>query len=109
MHSCSKQLLLQDVLQSNGISSEFADTFSQLLHCHGILIEVEPEVWLIVNVGLPLDIKSLGGGCVELLRNHFGGVRQLLEEVGLYGVRYSHSYNRNYVPKLSSNRNQPTL
>lgn len=52
---------LQDILQGDGISGKLADTFSQLLHGHGVLVEVESEVGLIINVGLSLNIEGLSG------------------------------------------------
>jgi len=53
-------LLAQDILQGDGISGELADTLAQLLHRHGVLVEVESEVGLVIDVGLLLDVEALG-------------------------------------------------
>ena len=81
---CGLELLLQVILERNSISSEFADTLTQLLNSHGILVEVESEVGFVVNVGLLWEVQALSVCGIELLRNGFGGGLQLFEEVGLY-------------------------
>jgi hypothetical protein len=80
------KLLSQDTLQSIGISSELANTLSQLLYCHGVLVEIESESGLIVDVGLLLDIQRLCLLCVELLRDSFGGSLQFLEKIRLFYI-----------------------
>lgn len=82
----SLNLLLQDILQSHGISSELADTFSQLLHRHCVLVEVKSEGRLVVDVGLSLNVLGFGARCIKLLWNSFAGVHQLFKEVWLRWV-----------------------
>jgi hypothetical protein len=77
-------LLLQDALQCDGISSELADTFAQLLDGHLLLVEVKAEQGLVVDVALPLDVEAAGLRRVELLGYGGGGVVQVLEEVWLF-------------------------
>ena len=76
-------LLAEDVLEGNGISSEFRDTLAELLGGHLVLVEVEAEGSLVVDVALLLDVERAGVGSIELLRDGVGGVVELLEEVGL--------------------------
>lgn len=76
-------LLLQDVLEGDGVSGELGDTLTQLLDGHGLLVEVEAEESLVVDVGLLGDVEAGGVGGVELLGDGSGGVEEVLEEVGL--------------------------
>ena len=83
IHLCA-DLVLQDVLEGDGVSSELADTLTELLDGHLVLVEVEAEQGLVVDVGLLLDVQRGGGGGVELLGDGGIGVDELLEQVGLY-------------------------
>lgn len=74
---------LEDVLQRHGVGRELGDPLAQLLHAHGVLVEVEAEVGLVVDVRFLLDVEGGGAGGVELLGNRGGGAHHLLEEVGL--------------------------
>lgn len=76
-------LLLQDVLEGDGVSGELGDTLTQLLDGHGLLVEFEAEESLVVDVGLLGDVEAGGVGGVELLGDGSGGVEEVLEEVGL--------------------------
>lgn len=77
------ELLLEDTLEGNGVSSELADTLAELLDGHLVLVEVEAEESLIVDVGLLLEVQSSGLLSVELLGDGLLGVEELLEQVGL--------------------------
>lgn len=77
-------LLLQDVLEGDGVSGELGDTLTELLDGHGLLVEVEAEESLVVDVGLLGDVEAGGVGGVELLGDGGGGVVEVLEEVGLF-------------------------
>lgn len=77
------ELLLEDTLEGNGVSSELADTLTELLDGHLVLVEVEAEESLIVDVGLLLEVQSSGLLSVELLGDGLLGVEELLEQVGL--------------------------
>ena len=79
----SLDLLLDDVLEGNGVSSELADAFPELLNGHLVLVEVEAESGLVVDVGLLLEVKRAGGAGVKLLRDSILRVEQLLKEIGL--------------------------
>lgn len=50
------ELLLEDALKGDSISSELADTLSELLNGHLVLVEVKAEESLIIDVGLLLDV-----------------------------------------------------
>lgn len=78
-----RQLLLEDVLEGDGIGGELADTLAQLLDGHLVLVEVESEEGLVADVGLLLDVEGRGLGSVELLGDGIVGVEELLEQVGL--------------------------
>ena len=77
------ELLLEDVLEGDSVSSELADTLAELVNGHGVLVEVEAEESLVVEVLLLLNVELGGSGSVELLGNCVLAVVQLLEEVGL--------------------------
>lgn len=78
-----RQLLLEDVLEGDGIGGKLADTLAQLLDGHLVLVEVESEEGLVVDVGLLLEIQRRGAGRVQLLGDGLVGVEELLEQVGL--------------------------
>lgn len=80
------ELLLEDILKSDGVSSELADTLAELVDGHGVLVEVETEQRLVVEVRLLLEVELAGGVGVELLGNLVLAVVHLLEEVGLWMV-----------------------
>lgn len=44
------ELLLEDILEGDGVSSELADTLAELVDGHGVLVEVEAEEGLVVKV-----------------------------------------------------------
>jgi hypothetical protein len=79
----SLDLLLEDVLEGDGVSRELGDTLTQLLDGHGLLVEVEAEQSLILEVAALGDVEAGGGGSIELLGDGLGGVVQLLEKTGL--------------------------
>ena len=54
------ELLLDDVLKGDGISGELADTLTQLLDGHLVLVEVEAEERFVVDVRLLLDVERRG-------------------------------------------------
>ena len=78
------ELLLEGVLEGNGVSSELADTLTELLDSHLILVEVESEESLVLDVSLLLEIERRGLGSIELLGDVLGGVEELLEQVRLW-------------------------
>jgi hypothetical protein len=47
---CLLELLLEDLLKGDGVSSELADTLAELVDGHGVLVEVEAEETLVVEV-----------------------------------------------------------
>jgi hypothetical protein len=77
------ELFLEDALESDSISSELADTLSELLNSHLVLVEVEAEESLVLDVRLLLDVERRGLRSIELLRDRLGGVEEVLEQVGL--------------------------
>lgn len=81
------ELLFDDLLEGDSISSELADTFPELLDRHLVLVEVEAECGLVVDVGLLLQVERGSGGSVELLGYCRAGVVELLEEVRLGGKK----------------------
>lgn len=78
-HLCA-ELALQDVLQGDGVGGELADTLSQLLDGHLVLVEVEAVQGLVADVRLLLDVQRRRGRGVELLGDGLLGVEQLLEQ-----------------------------
>lgn len=78
------ELLLEDLLEGDGVSSKLADTLAELVDGHGVLVEVETEGGLVVEVRLLLEVELGGVGSVELLGNLVLAVVELLEEVGLH-------------------------
>lgn len=60
-------LLSENVLECDGISREFRDTFAKLVDSHGILVEVEAEQRLVFDVGLLWDIQGFRILGIELL------------------------------------------
>lgn len=78
-----RQLLLENVLEGDGIGCKLADTLAQLLDGHLVLVEVESEEGLVVDVRLLLEVEGRGAGRVQLLGDGLVGVEELLEQVGL--------------------------
>ena len=77
-------LLLQNLLERDGISREFRNTFSEFLDGHGLLVEVEPEQRFVVEVRFLGDLEGCGVLGVELLGDFFGGVVEGFKEGGLF-------------------------
>ena len=77
------ELLLDDALEGDGVGGELADTLTELLDGHLVLVEVEAEGGLVGDVGLLGDVEGRGLGSVKLLGNGLVGVEEVLEEVGL--------------------------
>jgi hypothetical protein len=75
-------LLLDDVLERLGVSGELADTLTELLDGHLLLVEVEAEGGLVRDVGLLLQVQAGGARGVELLGDGIAAVEELLEQVG---------------------------
>lgn len=82
------ELLLDDVLKGDSIGGELADTLTQLLDGHLLLVEVEAEERLVADVRLLLDVERRGGGGVELLGDGVVRVDELLQQVGLWTHLY---------------------
>jgi hypothetical protein len=80
------ELFLDDALEGDGIGGELADTLTQLLDGHLVLVEVEAEQGLVGDVRLLLNVQRAGLGSVELLGDGLGGVEEVLEQVGLRWV-----------------------
>jgi len=74
----SLDLSLQEPLEGDGVGSELGDTLTELLDGHGLLVEIEAEVSLVVEVLALGDVQVVGIGRVELLGDGGGGVVQLL-------------------------------
>lgn len=79
-------LLLENVLEGNGVSRELGDTLAELLDGHLLLVEVEAEGGLVVDVGLLLDVEAGSVGSIELLGDGLLGVVEILKKVGLRSV-----------------------
>lgn len=79
----SLDLLLQQLLQGDGVSRELGDTLTQLLDRHLVLVEVEAEERLVVQVAALGDVQVGSTSRVKLLGDRVLGVVQLLQEVGL--------------------------
>ena len=54
------KLLLEDALEGDGIGGELADTLTELLHGHLVLVKVEAELSLVVDVALLLKVELAG-------------------------------------------------
>jgi hypothetical protein len=78
----SLDLLAEDVLEGDSVSSEFRDTLAELLDGHLVLVEVEAELGLVVDVALLLEVERVGAVGVELLGDGVLRVVKLLEQVG---------------------------
>lgn len=78
-------LLPEDALQSNCISSKLANAFSELLNSHLFLVEIEAESRLVVDVGPLGDVQVGGSRGIEFLLNLVGRVVQVLKQVGRDG------------------------
>lgn len=76
-------LLLEDALESDSIGGELADTLTELLDGHLVLVEVEAEQSLVVDVRLLLEVEAGGLGAVKLLGDGLGGVEEVIKQVGL--------------------------
>lgn len=61
-------LLPQNVFQGGRIGSKFRDTFPQLLHSHGLLIEVEAEQRFVIDIGFLWNVEILGVAGDQFLR-----------------------------------------
>ena len=85
-HLSLLDLLLEDVLEGDGVGGELGDTLAQLLDGHLLLVEVEAEDGLVVDVGLPLDVEAVGVRGIELLGDGLLRVVEVLEKVGLRAV-----------------------
>ena len=62
-------LLLENALESDCISSKLGDTLSELLHSHRFLVEIKSKLGLISEVLLLFNIESLGILGIQLLGN----------------------------------------
>lgn len=102
-------LLSENVLEGDGISRKFRDTFPKLVDSHGILVEVEAEQRFVFEVGLLRDLQGLRTLSIELLGYFFRRVVKFLEKGGLFNVSLNEHPERpvRYIPQLSSNRSQP--
>jgi hypothetical protein len=80
---CLLELLLEDLLKGDGVSSELADALAELVDGHGVLVEVEAEETLVVEVWLLLEVELAGFRSDELLGDLVLAVVELLEEVRL--------------------------
>lgn len=82
----SRELLLESLLQSLGVSSKLADTLAKLLDGHLLLVEGEAEGGLVVDVGLALNVLGRGGSGVELLGDGIGAVEELFQQIRLFSL-----------------------
>lgn len=71
--------LAENVLQSDGISSEFRDAFPEFLHRHCFFVKIESEKRLILNVRLLWDVQSRRIFGVKLLRNFVLRIEEILQ------------------------------
>lgn len=55
------------------------------MHGHGLLVEVEAELRLVVEVALALNVEGAGVRRLELLGHAVGAVEELLQKVGRNG------------------------
>lgn len=78
-------LLLQELLQSNGVSSKLGDTFPQLLRRHRVLVQLEPEQRLVLQVRPLGDVQRGRLLALQLLGHCRVGVVQVLQQVGRDG------------------------
>jgi len=81
-HLSLLDLLAEDLLEGDGVSGELADTLGELVHGHGVLVEVEAEESLVLEVALLLNLKLGDVLGLELLGNRVGAVVHLLEKIG---------------------------
>lgn len=79
-------LLLDNVLEGDGVGGKLGDTLTQLLDGHLVLVEVEAEEGLIADVALLLEVEARRGGGVELLGDGLLGLEELVQQVGLWRV-----------------------
>lgn len=73
-------LLRQEVLQLHRSGRKRRDAIPQLLHRHLLLVELEPELGLVVEVGLLLDVETVGVAGLELGGHGVFAVVELFEE-----------------------------
>lgn len=91
-------LLLQKGLQGVGVSRKLRDTLPQLLHCHGVLVQVESEKRLVVQVRTLGDVQGGGTGRVQLLGHGLGGVVELLQQGGLIAfISFLTSFRKSWI------------
>lgn len=83
-HLCV-DLLLENVLQGDSVCGELADALGELVHGHGVLVEVEAEVTLVRQVALLLNVQRCSRLRLQLLGDCVGAVVELLQEVGCNG------------------------
>ena len=76
-------LLAENVLEGDGVSSKLADALAELVHGHGLLVKVEAEGRLVIEVVFPLNVERRSILGIELLGHLVGAVVQRLEKVWL--------------------------
>lgn len=76
-------LLAENVLQSDGISSEFRDAFPEFLNSHCFFVKIESEQRFVLNVRLLWDVESCGIFGVQLLRDFVLRIEKILKQVRL--------------------------
>lgn len=79
-------LLLQQLLQGDGVRRELGDALAQLLHRHLVLVEVEAEERLVVQVAALGDVQRRRARRVQLLGHRRRRVVQFLQQARLHGV-----------------------
>lgn len=88
-HLSLLELLLKDALKGVSVGSELADTLAELVHGHGVLVEVEAEEGLVLEVSFLLNVERACVRGIELLGDGLGAVVELLKESGLGWVSKS--------------------
>lgn len=83
LHLCLLDLLLEDILERNGIGGELGNALAEFLDRHGFLVEVETEQRFVFDVGFLLQVEGRGVFRVEFLLHFVGGVVEFFEKVGL--------------------------
>ena len=64
----------QNPFERDRVRCELGDALTQLVHGHGVLVEVEAEERFVGEVGLLLDVERLCVVGVELLRDVVCGI-----------------------------------